>query len=360
MHQTRKCVTAAGLHLFAYFLQRSDQLMILFKPVYLTRVWCVYELAWWLKEKGNAGIVLVPLTGTANLYRLLLRIWPIYWAWGGFCLSATFASLLFVTGRCGDKEFEDASKKGYLSGMTVEEMRAQAATLFVGCVVLSIVPSLMFLYTLSQTAVSPVEEERKDVAHKLRSFDVRNTEAFLPSDKDFVLGEIQKWWGLVDAGTKVAELSEGAEQEAALERFNDLVRTRVAKRLDELQQRLKWQVVFIVVLLFVMGYVYCVLMLLLVARYFTPFGWPDFFLVLGRFVSPNACYEEDSNSKCFGAWEMGPSALVFCFGLVVFGSAICVCCASLGWAKDRTPAPVYRICGVGCGGAQRRRGVSPQ
>ena len=40
VHQTEMCLTQAGLHLFGYYLKNSHELVILFTPVYLTRVWC--------------------------------------------------------------------------------------------------------------------------------------------------------------------------------------------------------------------------------------------------------------------------------------------------------------------------------
>ena len=54
VHQTEMCLTQAGLHLFGYYLKMSRELVILFLPVYLTRVWCVYELAYWCEAALHA------------------------------------------------------------------------------------------------------------------------------------------------------------------------------------------------------------------------------------------------------------------------------------------------------------------
>ena len=43
----------------------------------LTRVWCVYELAWWVHHKPKGKIVFVPLRANATLYGLLLNTMPL-------------------------------------------------------------------------------------------------------------------------------------------------------------------------------------------------------------------------------------------------------------------------------------------
>lgn len=57
VHQTENCLTQAGLHLFGYYLEKSDELVILFLPVYLKRVWCVYELAYWCEADVHSQAV---------------------------------------------------------------------------------------------------------------------------------------------------------------------------------------------------------------------------------------------------------------------------------------------------------------
>ena len=100
VHQKQNCLTQAGLSLFDYYLGLTDQFTILFNPecarirnhylcphtsdrlllrapADLTRVWTVYELAWWLKHKPDGKITFVPLTTNASIYRLVLKFWPI-------------------------------------------------------------------------------------------------------------------------------------------------------------------------------------------------------------------------------------------------------------------------------------------
>ena len=42
----------------------------------LTRVWCCYEFAWWLKHKGEGSIALVPLRMYSTILRLALKGFP--------------------------------------------------------------------------------------------------------------------------------------------------------------------------------------------------------------------------------------------------------------------------------------------
>ena len=57
VHQTENCLTQAGLHLFGYYLNNSNELVILFLPVYLERVWCVYELAYWCEAAVHSLLI---------------------------------------------------------------------------------------------------------------------------------------------------------------------------------------------------------------------------------------------------------------------------------------------------------------
>ena len=72
VHQTETCLNQAGIALFQYYLQNAKELWILFTPEYLTRVWCIYELATWLKTKPKSPVFIVPLLRSARLYRSVL------------------------------------------------------------------------------------------------------------------------------------------------------------------------------------------------------------------------------------------------------------------------------------------------
>ena len=44
----------------------------------LTRVWCCYEFAWWLKHKGEGSIAFVPLVMYSAILRLVLKGVPLF------------------------------------------------------------------------------------------------------------------------------------------------------------------------------------------------------------------------------------------------------------------------------------------
>ena len=79
-------------------------------------------------------------------------------------------------------------------------------------------------YCFDASILGPAKKERLAVAAQLRTFEVRDTQAFAPSDKTYVMGEICKWW---DQGN--------GNSDAALDAFNQFIHTRVAKTLNKLQ-----------------------------------------------------------------------------------------------------------------------------
>ena len=97
MHQTEHCLNQAGIALFPYYLDRAKELWILFTPEYLTRVWCIYELATWLKTKPDAPLFIVPLNRSSRLFRGALRWWPwiMFVLMSGFGLGSWCLALAF-------------------------------------------------------------------------------------------------------------------------------------------------------------------------------------------------------------------------------------------------------------------------
>jgi len=58
IHQTDPEKKNAGIQLLGTFLQSSNKLVILWQPEYLTRLWCVYELAAFRHIKGSANSII--------------------------------------------------------------------------------------------------------------------------------------------------------------------------------------------------------------------------------------------------------------------------------------------------------------
>jgi len=332
VHQTEQCLTNAGLHLFGYYLERSRQLVILFVPEYIERVWCVYELAYWLEHKGSAGIVFVPLTTNATTMRFLMRFWPKV-----FTFCAFFMRACIFAAMCSVRQLRDY----YRSGAAVTSYFSLYISL----------PFISAPAVFATIVTSKPRRQRREVAKKLGKFDVEKTQAFNPLDKEFVLEEIQKW-----------------KKMKSLEDFNEYVQTEVATRLDRLQWRREVEeasVVFLLILPFIapviMGFY-------MATGDLEPLIWPSMWSDIGAFIETDDCYcpwlvsennwneppsnnscaeyyaaaggdNANTNSGCFFKWNAGAFALL---ASVALGCLVCLigtCCCALRWAKRATANP---------------------
>ena len=265
VHQTNVPLTQAGLSLFGHFLQKSDQLMILFQPAYLTRVWCIYELGYWLKNKGDKSISLVPLNTYNTLLRVGLTYFPLMTALACPLLAflIAFGLPVITTLKIGVGSDADIF---LIIGLSIFLVGALCVT---ACLA----------YCLDNIIVGPARKERMAVAQQMRRFEVRETQSFAPSDKKYVLGEIVKWW---DQGA-------GQGDDAALDAFNAFIRTRVAKSLDGLQ-RSRENVIHLMVFTIAATIDVCIgLVLLMITGVISPLAWPSALYDITFMVTPPSC-----------------------------------------------------------------------
>jgi hypothetical protein len=250
VHQTKNPLTQAGLHLFSHYLKQSGELLILFQPEYLTRVWCVYEFAWWLKEKEAKNIALVPLNTYNALCRSVSNAIPSVI----FLLCCAVALLLSA--------FMFAIKWALIFiGRDLLMVALAVVWLCAMCVIVCVVTCFV------TSILAPAKTERLKIAEQLRRFEVRDTQAFSEADKKWVLGQICQWWR-----SEQGEMND----EGALDAFNDYMRTSVAKKLNELQlqrERTLSRTATLIGSLF--GIVIAVYMLLGVG-YIPALAWPRF------------------------------------------------------------------------------------
>jgi hypothetical protein len=267
VHQTSRPLTQAGLSLFGHFLSASDSLLILFQPAYLTRVWCVYELAYWLKNKGEAGIALVPLNTYNTLIRVALKVFPTVAVL--LCLIVgllvAFAMGLFVP---ISLLLGEADLGGVIWGIVG------------GIMVVTVMITACIGACYDRVILGPAMKERRAVAEQLRSFEVRDTQAFAPSDKAYVLGEICRWWDT------------GAGKEAALDSFNAFMRTRVATALNTLQLRRERTVHCMVFVICATVDAAIFISLCILNEAIRPAAWPDIVLDVANFITPASCFAE--------------------------------------------------------------------
>ena len=271
VHQHEQCLTQAGLHLFDYFLQQSDHFMVLFQPSYLTRVWCVYELAWWLRHKSSRRIRFVPLSSNAHIAAKTLAQWP---------LQTTFTALIFAFiwpfFAYHGREVRD------LHGPETRH-HLQLFTLLATGICLE----GFSMYTLV-TLLLPARRERLAIAKQLGSFDVRNTQAWSQADRQFVLGKIASWWSPPGSD----------DSEKALDHFNESVRTTVARRLHWMLLRVELTLCAVLTVGWVANLLLTYLLMVIVLGDVEPWAWKDFAEELAVFVSPDECILDYWNDKC--------------------------------------------------------------
>ena len=328
VHQTEQCLTNAGLYLFGYYLKRSRKLMVLFVPEYIERVWCVYELAYWLKHKGSKGIVFIPLKTNATSMRFLMIFWPKVFTFCAFFMGLGTAAAMGAV-RLNRDNSDSAAK--------------HTSNLVLGG---SIPFILALVFSVAFVTRGP-RRQRREVLKKLRQFDVRKTQAYEPSDKDFVLEEIKKW-------------------NSSLDGFNRYVQTEVATQLDRLQLWREVEEASVVLVLFLPFVAPLMMGLYMQSGELAPLLWPSMWTEIGAFMETDECYcpwllSEDNrnipnsscedyfaaggdgvntNSGCFQRWNAGAFAVLASVALGCLFCLIGTCCCALRWARRATAKSV--------------------
>ena len=128
---------------------------------------------------------------------------------------------------------------------------------------------------LAALILVPARRERQRVARQLRTFDVREAEAWSAADKLYVLEKVRSWNG---------------DSEEALVSFNNLVRTDVAVRLGWMQWRREVALALLILLVFFL--LWCGLALsmsVFVTGTSEPLGWPTIQVDLATWAVPDHC-----------------------------------------------------------------------
>ena len=327
VHQTEQCLTSAGLYLFGYYLKLSRQLVILFVPEYIERVWCVYELAYWLKHKGSKGIVFIPLKTNAAYMRFLMMFWPILFTFCAFVMGVWTATG-FSTVRLNSDSYGSAAAAMYSFAMGIP------------------VPFILALACSVAFVTWQPRRQRREVVKMLQQFDVRNTQAHEPSDKDFVLEEIKKW-------------------NSSLDDFNRYVQTEVATQLDRLQWRREVEGASVVLVLFLPFIAPALMGAYMQSGGLAPLIWPSMWTDIGAYMETDECYcpwllseenrnipnsscqdyyaargdDVNTNSGCYQRWNAGAYALLVAVALCCLFCLIGTCCCALRWARRATANP---------------------
>ena len=253
------------------------------------------------------------------------------------------------------------------------------------------------------SVVLEARKQRRDVAETLAKFDVNKTEAFAKSDKAYVLGEIKKWWGPVvrEENNEKPKVHEENSEDAALEAFNEEVRTKVAPCLRGLQWWREVELTCLFLLLMIPWIGLFPLVFEIGMNRLSPLLWPSMISDLESFLTPDDCYCEflrstsssqnisktcasyaasagsgevpASDRTCFMYWDLGAGMMMSILGLFLLIVILALCCRSMRWAERATGTPEYRsgmgrcfsvaglvgtaICAVGAGQAWIPAGV---
>mmetsp|Transcript_17690 Transcript_17690/g.41507 ORF Transcript_17690/g.41507 Transcript_17690/m.41507 type:complete len:427 (+) Transcript_17690:2-1282(+) len=150
----------------------------------------------------------------------------------------------------------------------------------IGLITCNLFWATLFWYR-TKPLFTELREERMKTVNNLRNFDVRNTEATEPADKEFVLNCIREMHG------SVPEYDEYG-QDVRLKIFNERVK-KFARRVDSLLKQVERQltiVLAIVVEFCVMGVAFVVC---LVTGLYRPFIMPSLFTDISEWLAPDAC-----------------------------------------------------------------------
>jgi len=214
IHQTDESKKQAGIRQLGAFLHASKSLLVLWQPEYLTRLWCVYELAAFVYIKGGdlkhvvfrptsllafvAGLFTFHLVATVSLELLAPVVFaPWHMSWVADAVP-------------------EAAQPWYISAV----MFAMLFGMYVP------VAPLLWYFCKSYM------RHRSSLLHQLRFFSFASAQCREESDRVYVQEQVRKWFGSV-------------------ERFEEFVRVSLAGRVESLLEQqgpVPYRLVFVGVL----------------------------------------------------------------------------------------------------------------
>ena len=154
IHQTDQELMERGIYGLGGFLQVSKELRVLWSAPYLSRLWCIFELAAYRSANPNGKITLKPLFVERGILLLVL--------------GSYFASLLFFL---------------------AEVLNVNQAYIMV-----ALLPVLPMVHILRWNI-----REKFKLLSDLKDFDLEQAFCRTEFDRNFVHGAIEKWYGSKDA-----------------------------------------------------------------------------------------------------------------------------------------------------------------
>eukprot|EP00439_Symbiodinium_sp_Y106_P050716 s589_g6.t1 len=162
VHQVDQVLMQQGINNIGGFLAAAKELRVLWSSTYLSRLWCVFELAAYRKVNPTGKITLSPLFIKRITFQIFLWLEALT---AGFWYSRVV--------RSGRME---------LSGFVL------FALLVLGCLAIPLIHSLRHSYLSKKILISSLD-----------SFDVRKVECLVDSDRLRIHAAIVSWYGSLDA-----------------------------------------------------------------------------------------------------------------------------------------------------------------
>uniref|UniRef100_A0A7S0A022 Uncharacterized protein n=1 Tax=Pyrodinium bahamense TaxID=73915 RepID=A0A7S0A022_9DINO len=156
--QTDDTLKAAGIHALGGLLRRSRELHIMWSPEYFSRLWCVYELAAFLRINAGGGIRFRPIFIEVAILLYFVFNW--------------LATVLFMACLMLD----------------MSDLNMPLAAIAVGHLLLLHCMHLLRHYM----------RDKQELAKQLEAFDVRHAQCREGRDRAHILRSIQRWYGSED------------------------------------------------------------------------------------------------------------------------------------------------------------------
>ena len=168
IHQTDPVLKQAGIRALDQFLHSSRSMVVLCSDSYLTRLWCVYELAAYTAfdlARDGSNLVFLPLAKVPSMLLMCAALW-------GWPAAEYFGQLL----NGGGTRDSDA----YLADTVAPVPIAPV-----------VLPALFGFIGWSALAAG---RQRQHLLTDLRHFSVHRAQCHLESDRNFVLGPSPDWY----------------------------------------------------------------------------------------------------------------------------------------------------------------------
>ena len=160
IHQTDEDLMARGVYGLGGFLRQSAELKVLWSPPYLTRLWCVFELAAYHAANPAGKVTLSPVFVETGLLIMVV----------GSHMASAISEVIFVSSVFGD-------------GVTISEYDFVA---YLG----GLLPVFIIIHLLRK-----VIRDRHHMIASLQTFAVSDAQCRSDFDREFIQNAICAWYG---------------------------------------------------------------------------------------------------------------------------------------------------------------------